>query len=222
MNTMLDYDLIHKPQLFNSTKLGRDQINAGIQPSMNRSISSKNAAFKSMSLTAAGETVCKNTNPTAHWSSTYRNVNEVVDASEKIKSRRPLWSINRQAYSSSRGRYMTEFGEAFGKHGHNPRDILPNDATKQANKINDLSVGSTKVTMHIPGYNGFIPQIDVNEKAVNQSKGQNARNTIVKQNIVENYCVKLPGYQGHQPMSVVNDRGSIRPTCLSTKGEAFN
>lgn len=130
MNTMLDYDFIHKPQLFNSTKLGRDQANAGIQPSMNRSVSSKNAAFKSMSLTAAGETVAKNANPTAHWGSTYKNVNDVVDASEKIKSRRPLWSINRQAYSSSRGRYMTEFGDAYGKHGHNPRDILPNEATK--------------------------------------------------------------------------------------------
>ena len=117
---------------------------------------------------------------------------------------------------------MTEFGEAIGKNGHNPRDILPSESTKQMNKINDLSVGSTKVTNHIPGYNGFIPQIDVNEKAVDQSKGANARNTIIKQNIVENYCVKLPGYQGHQPMSVVNDRGSIRPTCLSTKGEAFN
>ena len=171
MNTMLDYDFIHKPQLFNSTKLGRDQANAGIQPSMNRSVSSKNAAFKSMSLTSAGETVARNANPTAHWGSTYKNVNDVVDASEKIKSRRPLWSINRQAYSSSRARYMTEFGDAYGKHGHNPRDILPAGATKQSNKINDLSVGSTKVTSHIPGYNGFIPQNEVNQQAVDQSKG---------------------------------------------------
>ena len=52
---------------------------------------------------------------------------------------------------------MTEFTDAFGKHGANPRDILPLDATKQTNKNNDLSVGSTKVTSHIPGYNGFIP-----------------------------------------------------------------
>lgn len=95
MNTMLDYDFIHKPQLFNSTKLGRDQINAGIQPAMNRSVSSKNAAFKSMSLTAAGETVAKNVRPTDHWVSTTKNINDAVEAAEKIKSRRPLWSINR-------------------------------------------------------------------------------------------------------------------------------
>ena len=61
---------------------------------------------------------------------------------------------------------MTEFADAFGKHGHNPRDILPHDATKTENKKNDLTVGSTKVTNHIPGYNGFIPQIDVNDKVI--------------------------------------------------------
>lgn len=197
MNTMLDYDFAHRPQLFNSTKLGRDQAAKGIQPTMNRSVSSKNAAFKSMSLTTAGATVAKNVNPTSHWIPTYKSTNDTVDEAEKIKSRRPLWSINRQAYSSSRGRYVTEFADAFGKHGHNPRDVLPSDSTKQVNKVNDLSVGSTKVTNHIPGYNGFIPQIDVNQTVIEQSKGENTRNTIIKQNIVENYCVKLPGYQGH-------------------------
>ena len=110
-----------------------------------------------MTLTSAGETVAKNVRPNAHWIGSYANTNNIVDASEKIKSRRPLWSINRQAYSSSRGKYLTEFNDAFGKHGHNPREILPFDATKTSNKVNDLSVGSTKVTKHIPGYNGFIP-----------------------------------------------------------------
>jgi hypothetical protein len=43
----------------------------------------------------------------------------------------------------------------------------------------------------------------------------------VKQNIVENYQVKLPGYQGHKPMSTVNDRGVPRPHCLNTNGESF-
>ena len=112
--------------------------------------------------------------------------------------------------------------DAFGKHGHNPRTILPFEATKQDNKVNDLSVGSTKVTKHIPGYNGFIPQIDVNPTVIEQSKGEQTRQTIIKQNIVENYCVKLPGYQGHAPMSVINDRGNIRPSCLSTEGESFH
>ena len=78
------------------------------------------------------------------------------------------------------------------------------------------------MTTHIPGYNGFIPKSDFNEKALEQSKLEGKdRNTIVKQNIVENYSVKLPGYSGHKPMSTVNDRGVPRPNCLNTNGESF-
>lgn len=76
--------------------------------------------------------------------------------------------------------------ESIGKFGHKPRNILPFEATKQSNIKNELSVGTTKVTSHIPGYNGFIPQTEINQLANKQSVGENVRNTIVKQNIVEN------------------------------------
>ena len=49
-----------------------------------------------------------------------------------------------------------------------------------------------------------------------------ARETIVKQNMIENYCVKVPGYQGHKPMNAINEKGNIRPNCLDTKSETFN
>lgn len=110
-----------------------------------------------MTLSKAGETVATNVNPTSHWKPTYKAVVEAVDAAEKIKSRRPLWSINRTAYSSNRGTYMTEFADSFGKMGHNPRNILNAESAAAENKKNELSVGTTKVTKHIPGYNGFIP-----------------------------------------------------------------
>lgn len=61
----------------------------------------------------------------------------------------------------------------------------------------------------------------MNENAVGQSKGESVRNTIIKQNIVENYNVKMPGFAGHKPMSVMNDRGAARGQCLSTEGEKF-
>ena len=60
---------------------------------------------------------------------------------------------------------MTEFRDSIGKFGHNPRESLPSEATMQVNKNNELSVGTAKVTSHIPGYNGFIPQTEINELA---------------------------------------------------------
>jgi hypothetical protein len=77
------------------------------------------------------------------------------------------------------------------------------------------------VTQHIPGYNGFLPKADMNETALKQSIGLNTRETIIKQNIVENYNMRIPGYGGHKPMSAINDRGALRPVCLSTAGETF-
>ena len=56
-----------------------------------------------MTLTNEFETVAKNINPKEHWGSIYKHISNQVAESEKIKSRRPLWSINREAYSSSRG-----------------------------------------------------------------------------------------------------------------------
>ena len=83
-------------------------------------------------------------------------------------------------------------------------------------------IGTTKTTNHIPGYNGYLPKTDLNPTAILQRTGEVARNTIIKQNIVENYQVRIPGYSGHNPMSVLNDRGSLRPNCLSTTGETFH
>lgn len=85
-----------------------------------------------------------------------------------------------------------------------------------------MTVGTTKTTSHIPGYSGFLPKTDINAQAVTQSLGQQTRETFIKQNIVENFHVRIPGYSGHKPMSALNDRGSIRPSCLSGAGETYN
>ena len=84
-----------------------------------------------------------------------------------------------------------------------------------------MTVGTTKTTTHIPGYNGFIPKTDFNPQAVQQSSTLVNRNTIVKQNMIENYQVKIPGFAGHKPANAINEKGTIRPNCLNINGEAF-
>lgn len=136
-------------------------------------------------------------------------------------SQRPVWSYPRQAYSSKRSYFQTEFQKSIGTHGHNPRAKLPGESESQGNEHHELTVGTTKTTTHIPGYNGFIPKTDFNAGAVAQASTLGNRNTIIKQNIIENYSVKVPGYSGHKPMSCANEKGTIRPNCLDTTGEQF-
>ena len=103
------------------------------------------------------------------------------------KSHRPTWSLNRVAYSSKRSFHDTENGRAFGHYGHNPRTKLPHDSTELKVETDQLNIGTAKTTCNIPGYTGFIPKTDFNDKAWKQSQVEDVRNTIVKQNIVENY-----------------------------------
>lgn len=143
-------------------------------------------------------------------------------AAHRTVSNRPEWSLPRVAYTSKRSFYHSENERAFGNYGSDPREKLNSNHAKQYNENDELSKGSTKVTQHIPGYNGYIPKTDLNSKAIAQSESQATRETIIKQNIVENQSLRVPGYQGHKPMSALNDRGFLRPNCLSTDGEKFS
>jgi hypothetical protein len=63
MNTMVGYQFIHKPSLFNSTKLGRDQLKNQELGTFSRTSSAKNNAFAPMTITNEKETVAKHINP---------------------------------------------------------------------------------------------------------------------------------------------------------------
>ena len=65
---------------------------------------------------------------TSHWKTNSQMTNESQMAAPVTVSERPLWSYNRQAYTSKRGYFVTEFQTSIGTHGHNPRDKLPGDA----------------------------------------------------------------------------------------------
>ena len=160
-------------------------------------------------------------NTTSHWKTNSQQTNESQLAAPVTVSQRPVWSYPRQAYSSKRGYFQTEFQKSMGTHGHNPRNQLNADSEVQGNQAHELTVGTTKTTTHIPGYNGFIPKTDFNPLAVQQSANLVNRNTIVKQNMIENYSVKMPGFAGHKPANAINEKGNIRPNCLNINGETF-
>lgn len=193
----VEYELSHKPELLAHTKRGQTMMMSG----------------QNTFATAGAQTL---SGTTQHWKSVYNQANDVTLSQENNRSRRPEWSMNRQAYSSKRSWFETEYARSLGIYGHNPRDKLNAQSTEQKVDVDALNIGTAKTTFNIPGYTGFIPKTDFNEKANAQSQVENVRNTIVKQNIVENYQVKLPGYSGHKPMCAVNDRGQPRPSCLST------
>ncbi len=99
---------------------------------------------------------------TSHWCTT-NQANEVVKEGIPLhRAERPLWTLPRQAYSSRRSNFKTEYHNQLGSYGHNPRATLNENHQVMEAKVDDLTMGSTKVTSHIPGYNGYIPRTDLN------------------------------------------------------------
>lgn len=194
--------MMNKPELFAYTR------RANYDPAQTKEL-----------LANAGQKTLGDT--TKHWKPNYTATNESQMAAPVTISERPLWSYPRQAYTSKRSYFHTEYQKSMGTFGYKPRDKLPVEADSLGNEHHELTVGTTKTTTHIPGYNGFIPKTDYNAAAVVQSSTLDTRDTIIKQNMIENYQVKVPGYQGHRPMNAVNEKGTIRPNCLDTRGEKF-
>jgi len=106
---------------------------------------------------------------TKHWNSIYFQNNDETLSMDYHKSERPIWSLPRQAYSSKRSLFKTEYSRSLGTYGYNPRDKLNHEHTKLTNEKDELNIGTAKVTCNIPGYTGFIPKTDFNAKAVEQS-----------------------------------------------------
>lgn len=61
----------------------------------------------------------------------------------------------------------------------------------------DLKEGTTQNTKHIPGYQGFMPNRNTSLQGHEQGLGMDKRTTWMKQNIIQYYHTKIPGYAGH-------------------------
>jgi len=89
-NSLVEYDLMNNPKLFASTRR-----------------SAYDPARTETMLQKAGEQSLGNT--TKHWKTNSQHTNETQLASHLTVSERPLWSYPRQAYSSKRSYFQTEF-----------------------------------------------------------------------------------------------------------------
>ena len=164
VNNIVDYDLGNDPNLYAYTR--RAQYDAAKSGNFTNTLG--NAGRHALS------------NASGHWQSQSHRATDEVMALPANPSTRPIWSYPRAAYSSKRSFHHTEYGRTLGTYGHNPRGALPADAENHANVNDQLSIGTTKVTKHIPGYNGFLPKADFNGHALGQSGLDVGRETILK------------------------------------------
>jgi hypothetical protein len=152
---------------------------------------------------------------TDHWKSAYTACNEEVI--EEVEFGRPY--IPREDTASGpallgRGNVNSMYQEEFGKYRSDPRDKIGMILKRP------IDAGTAKGTLHIPGYQGFIPGNTFSEEVARVERGDFNR-SIDKSNIEQTYHANLIGYSGHQPKSASNYRGGRQPTTRTVYGHDF-
>lgn len=158
---------------------------------------------------------------TEHWKTTYNS--GIKDPYAGTKATRPEWSLHKAPYTVDGGPRASDYKTQYGERGTNPADKMSTwvKMPPVPKSQETLCLGTTKSTFHIPGYTGHMPKSLIRPETWNQALGVDSRTTSLKQNITENYQVRVPGYAGHRPANAVNDRGALRQECFSTVGERF-
>mmetsp|Transcript_32155 Transcript_32155/g.75509 ORF Transcript_32155/g.75509 Transcript_32155/m.75509 type:complete len:265 (-) Transcript_32155:91-885(-) len=110
--------------------------------------------------------------------------------------------------------------EDFGEYGTDPRDKIGAFDDKLPVIHTDRSAGTTKGTVHLPGYQGHLPVNPRNSWRLRAETGMTPR-SLAKVNPTQTCRLNVVGYTGHVPDTARNDRGPRKPTTRTTYGEDF-
>ena len=83
------------------------------------------------------------------------------------------------------GSVWTTGTNEYGELGDNPMSKMPKTIRKKPMIDDNLRLGTTQMTSHIPGYKGFLSSARTNSKAFCQSQGKVTRRRV-DPNITEN------------------------------------
>ena len=142
-NQNIKYEYLHNPELFKYTKAGRQtQL-------------SNPGAFKRAEneLKDAGATSSdKLYKTTKHWRSNYASENTKTQERPHSQAQRPFWSYPKREHVARRTFFKTESQNRFGDYGSNPLKTLHTNPNLFDSEKSDLTMGTSKVTRHVPGY----------------------------------------------------------------------
>eukprot|EP00416_Gambierdiscus_australes_P045887 CAMPEP_0171106206 /NCGR_PEP_ID=MMETSP0766_2-20121228/64268_1 /TAXON_ID=439317 /ORGANISM="Gambierdiscus australes, Strain CAWD 149" /LENGTH=276 /DNA_ID=CAMNT_0011567249 /DNA_START=96 /DNA_END=926 /DNA_ORIENTATION=- len=157
-----------------------------------------------------------------HWKSEYRsNIDSrAVDGATYYRQHGPPYQTLNPPTCVSAGVLSSSFREDYGLYGSDPRDKVRPDAEKMPVFKSSLTMGTAKGTMHIPGYQGFLPANVRNEAVARVEMGTTLRSTD-KTNLTETFHTNVVGYQGHEPMHHANTHGGMRTSLMTTTGRDF-
>lgn len=159
---------------------------------------------------------------TAHWRSEYKSVMDDASIAGATHHRQhgPSFQAFNPTSCLTSGPLMTTAHVGYGKYGSRPRDMV--SERDRANPTSDLLLkkGTTKGSLHLPSYSGFLPTNTANPLCAKIAVGGGHR-MLDKHVLSDQFNSRLVGYAGHKPATAKNDRGGVAVSSLTSTGAGY-
>mmetsp|Transcript_13057 Transcript_13057/g.22657 ORF Transcript_13057/g.22657 Transcript_13057/m.22657 type:complete len:282 (-) Transcript_13057:53-898(-) len=157
-----------------------------------------------------------------HWSSTYKTSHDdnAIVGSVYHRQTGPSYQAANPPTCIGGAGSQSAMTEDFGAYGSDPRSKVDPMLDRIPIRKTALTAGTPKGTLHIPGYNGFLPLNTRNPYVARVESGANLR-TNDKSHITDQFHVNTLHYAGHVPLSVTNDFGPMNPGNRSMMSRSF-
>lgn len=159
---------------------------------------------------------------TGHWSSTYRQTfddNSIAGATYH-RQHGPSYQAANPPTCVGGGGVQSSYMEDYGVLGSDPRNRVDRNQGKLPVMMGALTEGTAKGTLHMPGYQGFLPKNTRNPYCNRVASGATLR-TNDKTNLTQQFHVNTLNYSGHVPINVANDFGAVNPGTSSLMSRSF-
>lgn len=169
---------------------------------------------------------------TSHWGSESKHAHSLaaIEGAQYNRQDGPSYQAANPPTCVSRGEQLSCFQEFHGKHGfagplstmerpHHGFSTGSQAVFKMPVSTHELTKGTHKGTLHIPGYQGFIPTNTSNPFCARVASGADLREK--KSMLTSQFHVNLLGYCGHTPVHPNNDNGGRKVDDISTMGRNY-
>jgi len=158
----------------------------------------------------------------AHWRSTsHSSLNhDAVHGAVQHRQHGPSYQALNPPTCLGGGGVLSSYGEEYGHYGSDPRHKVQLGSGKMPVLKSALTYGTPKGTMHMPGYQGFLPTNTANPKVAAIENGQTLRSTD-KTNLTATFHTNVLNYSGHVPLNPNNDRGGVNTNVITEMGRSY-
>eukprot|EP00927_Polykrikos_kofoidii_P068555 TRINITY_DN63903_c0_g1_i1.p1 TRINITY_DN63903_c0_g1~~TRINITY_DN63903_c0_g1_i1.p1 ORF type:complete len:285 (-),score=21.70 TRINITY_DN63903_c0_g1_i1:138-992(-) len=158
----------------------------------------------------------------AHWGSNYKQTHSksAIAGAGYHRQYGPACQALNPPTCVSGAESFSSYREDYGEYGSDPRNRMAPGDTSIPVIRNVLTYGTPKGTMHMPGYQGFLPTNTANPSVARVEKGIDLRSTD-KSNLTQTFHTNLVNYGGHIPINATNDKGGVKAHTLTEFGRSF-